>query len=157
MGFDSIASQAIMFIAVLGASAMLIVAFDSQLSTTSDAMATQQDALTYQIKTNINIETANYNNSAPRVTFYARNTGKTALKIDKLSIYVSNTWIGNATSSRNVTVLPDTMAAGSSNENVWDPNEVIMGNLSIALSPGSVYTLRIISQYQTEETFEFTA
>lgn len=157
MGFDGIVSQAIMFIAVLGASAFLIASFSNQVSETSSAMTTQQDALTYQIKTNLNIETASYNSTSKILTFYSRNTGATALRIDKLSIYVSTTWIANSTSSRNISVLPDTQITTSTSPNIWDPNEVISGNLSVTLNPGSVYTLRIITQYQTEDSYDFTA
>jgi len=157
MGFDGIASQAIMFIAVLGASAMLIVAFNNQITTASGAMTTQQSALSYQIKTAINIETATFNSTSHLVTFYARNTGTTSLRIDKLSIYVGITWIGNASTSRNVTVQPDTQVGTNTNSNIWDPNEVISGNLSIVLNTGSVYTLRVITQYLTEDSLDFTA
>jgi len=155
MGFDGIASQAIMFIAVLGASAMLIVSFNNQLSTASSAMTTQQSSLTNQIKTAINIETATYNSTSNIVTFYARNTGTTSLRVDKLSIYVGTTWIGNASTSRNVTVQPDTQTGTSANLNQWDPNELISGNLSVSLTTGTVYSLRIISQYLTEDSYTF--
>jgi len=159
MGFDGIASQAIMFIAVLGACATLVVVFNNQLSSTTSAMTSQQDSLENQIKTAINIETVTYNSTSKIVSFYARNTGTTTLRIDKLSIYVGTMWIGNATTSRNVSVMPDTNVGTNNNANLWDPNEVIMGNLSTisngGLTTGTTYTLRVVSQYQTAETFDF--
>ncbi len=159
MGFDGIASQAIMFIAVVGASAMLVLAFNSQITQTSDSMTEQQDALQSQIKTAVNIETAYYNSTSQIVTFYARNTGSTTLRIDKLGIYVGTFRVGNATTQRNVSVLADTTTGTSSNVNYWDPDEVIMGNLSTiangGVTTGTTNTLRLVTQYISEDTYDF--
>jgi len=152
MGFDGIAAQTIMFIAVISAASLLVLAFNSEISRTTSSMITKQSALNNQLRTDVNIESVIYNPTTSFLQVYAKNTGKTILRTDLLSIYVNNIYISN--SSRNISILPDT---NTLNVEYWDPNEVILINISGVGNSNSLNTVSILTQYQTRDTEEFSA
>jgi archaellum component FlaF (FlaF/FlaG flagellin family) len=120
MGFDGIASQAIMFIAVLGASTLLVSMFTQQLQGTTNAINTKQDSLNAQLLTAMAIESATLNTSNGILTAYAKNTGTTKLQLTTLSIYVNNYYLNST--QKNVTIASN---VNSTTPTVWDSKEVI--------------------------------
>ncbi|HLP79806.1 MAG TPA: hypothetical protein VK158_04185 [Acidobacteriota bacterium] len=154
MGFDGVVAQAIMLIAVISASTLLVLAFNGQFSDSINTMAIKNEALEYQLKTDIQIEAVSYNETTGQINFYARNTGDTILKHYQVNVYVNGVFIRNNSQTREISLVEDT---NIQNPNYWDPNELINGTINQTLSVGSINELSLTTQYNTVESIDFSA
>jgi archaellum component FlaG (FlaF/FlaG flagellin family) len=151
MGFDGVASQAILFIAVISASAVLIIAFQTQLSDSASTASIKQKALSEQLKTEIIIESVSYNITAENTSVYVKNIGKTSIKPQQISVYVDDQWTANTTRSQ--TLVSDT---NTINPTIWDPNEVLLVVVNQELDTDLTHSIAIATPYGTREEYEFT-
>jgi archaellum component FlaG (FlaF/FlaG flagellin family) len=149
MGFDGIAGQAIMFIAVLGASTLLVSIFSSQVSTSANAIVTKQNALEQQILSAVSIELVTYVSSNNTLIAYVKNTGTVPLDQNMTGFYIDAERAGNAS----ITIAPDT---NTKNPAVWDPQEVLSVVIEWVLDPASEYTFKVVSAYQSSDTEGFS-
>jgi archaellum component FlaF (FlaF/FlaG flagellin family) len=151
MGFDSVASQAIIFIAVISASAFLVMAFQAHLTDSTSTMAARQKAITLQMQSEIFIESVYYNDTASQILIYAKNTGRTQMYPSDISTYINNLWVRNT--SRTIEILTDT---NNVNTAVWDPKEVILITVNDTLTPQTTHTAMIRTSYTVSNEYEFT-
>jgi archaellum component FlaF (FlaF/FlaG flagellin family) len=147
MGFDGLASQAIMFIAVMSASVLLVYIFQSQVSESTGTIIQKQETLKNQLATDVSIDSITYNGTT--LNIYAKNVGRTQISPNQTSIYINGEYIEDKT----VKLLTDT---DTQPLGVWGTSEVIQILTNITLGTGT-YTLRLSTEYGTVTSEEFSA
>jgi archaellum component FlaG (FlaF/FlaG flagellin family) len=147
MGFDGLASQAIMFIAVMSASVLLVYIFQSQVSESTGTIIQKQETLKNQLATDVSIDSITYNGTT--LNIYAKNVGRTQISPNQTSIYINGEYIQNKT----VRLLTDT---DQDPVGVWGTSEVIQILTNITLATGT-YSLRLSTEYGTVTSEEFSA
>jgi archaellum component FlaF (FlaF/FlaG flagellin family) len=154
MGMSTVASSLIMFIGVLVVSTAMISVFNGYVEKTSDAIIEQQDMITNQLRTSIEIEVISYNNDTNITTAYIENTGSTILKIENIDLFTDGTRIPRDTSNRTIEVLSDTDTV---NVGKWDPKESIKVQINKSLEENKTYKFIITTDYNGLDMEEFSA
>ena len=154
MGMSTVASNLIMFIGVLVVSTAMISVFNGYVEKTSDAIIEQQDMITNQLRTSIEIEVISYNNDTNITTAYIENTGSTILKIENIDLFTDGTRIPRDTSNRTIEVLSDTDTV---NVGKWDPKESIKVQINKSLEENKTYKFIITTDYNGLDMEEFSA
>lgn len=152
MGFDSVAANMIMFIAVVtiaGSFAVLMSVFAQQ---TSSSLRIQQNSLSDKLKTDVTITSTAFNNDTdPHTTsVYVKNTGKTKLILNDTDIYLDGFRFGH--NERTVSIEQDTSVG---NPLIWDPKEIVLVTLEQNLS-GGIHTVRITTSNGVSDTDTFS-
>ncbi|MFP4567452.1 MAG: hypothetical protein ACLFN8_00760 [Candidatus Woesearchaeota archaeon] len=121
MGFGTVAANMLFFIAIVTISASVIFYMSNFASETTAAMAVQKDRLSDELRTDISITSAFFDNETNTTTITAANTGKTLLMLDRVEVFLSNQRISRDDFS--ISVESDTSVG---NPTSWDPSEVIL-------------------------------
>lgn len=152
MGFSSVTSQLIMFIAVMSLSTGLIVVFKNYVDESSGAMTSQWDTMSNNIKTDITITNVNWNNDTNTTTVHVLNTGKTTLDIEKTDIYLDGQFIPRSALNRTINVTPstDTRSVG-----LWDPKELVEIKIFKGLGSDTHY-VDVSTQFGIKDTETFS-
>ena len=153
MGFSGVVSQLIMFIAVLFVATGLVIVFKGFMDSTTSSIVIQQNRVSDQLETDITIEVIDYDNTTATTTVYAKNTGKTKLKIDLVDIYIDEERFPRNDSNRTITVLSDTEII---NLGIWDPKEVIKIQAFRNLTTDKSYDVTILTQNGIKDSDEFS-
>ena len=153
MGMSNIASNLIMFIGVLVVSTALIAVFNGYVDKTSDALTEQQDMITNQLKTSVEIEVIHYDNETNTTTAYVENTGSTILKIDDIDVFIDGTRIPRNSANRTIEVISDTDTV---NIGKWDPKESVKITINKSLEENRSYKLIITTAYSGLAMEEFS-
>ena len=153
MGSSTVASHAIMFIAVMTMATSLVVVFKGYVDTTSSAIITQQKFMADQLKTDISISHINYDNTTNKTYVYLKNTGKTKLDIDYVDIYIDSERIPRNGLNRSIQVLADTEIT---NTGTWDPKEDIEIIVNKTIDVNETHTVIITSSYEGKDTDTFS-
>ena len=154
MGMSSISSHLIMFIAVLSISTVVVGVFNDQMQTTTSSIATQQNWLSQQIKTDIAIEVIDFvNGTENQTTIHLENTGATILETEHIDIYIGGERIPRGDSNRTIEILSDTEIK---NTGKWDPKEQVMIVVNKSLEENATYELIVMSQYGGKDNEEFS-
>ena len=153
MGISNVTSHLIMFIAVLVVSTVVVSVFNNYVDSTTSAITVQQDWLTNQLKTSINIEVVNYNNNTNKTTIYLENTGATTLDIDYTDVYLGGERIPRNNTNRTIEVINDSEIR---NIGKWDPKEEVKIIVNKSLEENKTYKLIVTSQYNGMDTEEFS-
>ena len=140
MGFGTVAANMLFFIAILTLSAGLIFYMNAYASETSNAIRLQQNRISDELRTNMNIDSSYYDYEEETLRIYARNTGETLLSLDKIDLHVDDQRIPK--NEFTIEIEPDTLVGSLTN---WNPREVIRIELDIELSSGNI-PLKIIAQ-----------
>ncbi|MCB9358838.1 hypothetical protein H6503_02820 [Candidatus Woesearchaeota archaeon] len=133
MGFGTIASQIIVFMAVLGVCASLVFVTKNIIQDTSTGLKYQKDKMIDSINTDITITSVIYNQSQvpDNTTVIVKNTGKSKIiDLAEIDVYIDNIRISRE--NRTISVIEEI-----SNPNIWDPLESININVSQDLSDGN--------------------
>ncbi len=88
-------SALIMFIAVIGITAVLIVAIQNYALETRSSMDVQNEVLNNQLRTAIQITNIYYNVSSETIYVYLKNIGDTKLVTDKFDFFLDDEFIYN--------------------------------------------------------------
>jgi len=153
MGMSNVASNLIMFIGVLVVSTALVGIFNNYVDKTSDALIKQQDTITNQLRTSIEIEVINYDNNTNTTTADVENTGSTILKISDVDVFIDGTRIPRNTTNRTIEVLSDTDTV---NVGKWDPKESIKIAINKSLAENLTYKLIVTTAYSGLDMEEFS-
>ncbi len=118
MGFSTVATQLLFFIAVIGLSAGVLAVFSDYLNRSMGAMGDKQAYITSQLRTDIRI--TNIDNSSGHLHIYAKNIGDEKLGTDCVELYVDSAW---------VTLIPTRITYPAGGEmDVWLPEETMKLN-----------------------------
>ncbi len=120
MGFGTVAANMLFFIAILTLSAGVIFYMNSFASDTTAAMTVQKNRLSDELRTDINIDSATYNNNTQTTTIYVKNTGKTKLDINGSDVYLAGQRIPRTDYTSEIT--SDTLVGSAS---IWEPFELL--------------------------------
>lgn len=153
MGFDGLASQLIMFIAVITIASGIVIAVSSSLQEATNSMTTHTDSLTLSIKTDVTIDIVSHDDNENVTYIYVKNTGKTPLKLNYTDVYLNGFRIPRNDTNRTIEVLSDT---DTLNTGVWDPKEEIMIKVFQTLNAATSHKVTITTQYDVQDSEEFS-
>lgn len=153
MGFSTITSHIIMFIAVMSMATGLVVVFKSYVDESNGAMSEQWKIMSNNLKTDVTIMSTDFDNSTNITTVSVLNTGKTRLDPAYVDVYIDDLFVPRTTSDRTVEVEPST---DSKNSGIWDSNEVLIIEVNQSLENGS-HSVDIATQYGISDTASFDA
>ncbi|MBU0762437.1 MAG: hypothetical protein KKD39_05375 [Candidatus Altiarchaeota archaeon] len=137
MGFSTVATQLLFFIAVVGLSAGVLAVFANYLDETMGAMGDKQNYITSQLRTDIRI--TNIDNSSGHLHIYAKNIGDEPLSTDCVELYVDGAW---------VTVAPTRItdpATGTELETWFQQDTMKLNPQAAPLNAGSIHEAKLIT------------
>ncbi|MDD9953778.1 MAG: hypothetical protein OXR66_05575 [Candidatus Woesearchaeota archaeon] len=151
MGFGSIATQMVLFIAMVTIAASLVMHMRVFTGQATASIAVQKDRLVEELKTDVTITSLSFSNLTDphTATIYVKNTGKIKLKLNATDLYIDGSRY--TTTERNISIENDTEV---NNPLIWDPSEVVkiegFRNLS-----GGLHTARVVTDngVSDEDTF----
>ncbi len=148
MGFSTVATQLIFFIAILGISAGLISIFSGYVDEASGAMSDKQQHITDQLRTDIIV--TNIDNSSGHLHVFAKNIGDYTLDTECVELYVDSGWV-NLGAAQIVDPSTDTAVT------VWAPEDTIQLKPStVALNTDSIHEVKVITCNGISDTEEFS-
>lgn len=139
MGFGTVAANMIFFIAILTIASGTIFYMNAYATETSHSMNVQQKRISDELRTNMNIDDASYNNETNVVTIYARNNGETNIRLAHVSVHVANERISSNNFS--ISIEEDTLIGSTE---TWQPQEVIKIQTTKHLENGN-YHVKIVA------------
>lgn len=152
MGFGSVVSSIITFIAVVGVTTAVVIMLRDYTSISGSAIMSQRDVLSSQIKAEIAIDVIDYDYDTNTTTVYVRNSGKVVLDVDTVDVFIDSARIYRNTDNRTITLLNDTMVNGNIG---WDPRESIQIDIFLNLT-NETHSLRVSSEYGVSDTETFS-
>ena len=152
MGFGTLATNIIMFIAVISLTTGFIGIFKMYVDESSSSMQIQSRVIANNIKTDVSLQVVTYNNITMMTTATALNTGKTKLDIDYVDVYIDSLMIPRSDSNRTIQISPSTEIE---NPGIWDPREVLEIKVYKNLSKGT-HSIKIGTEYGVIDTYIFS-
>lgn len=153
MGFSELATQMIMFVAVITVASGLVIVFNTSVTKTSNSIQTKTDTLAQTMKTDVTIDMVSYDSSSNTTYVYVKNTGKTQLQVNDTDVYLNGFRISRNTTNRTIEVLPDT---DTINPGIWDPKEQILIKVFDKLNSSTTHKVTITTEYDVQDTEEFS-
>jgi archaellum component FlaG (FlaF/FlaG flagellin family) len=150
---SDVITQAIMFIAVLGIAAGLIVAFKNYTDETEAVFVEKGDKYNQVLQTDIAIDSFHYNNATDTLYLYVRNTGKTVMKTGDIDVYIDGVRLPRQAANRTIEVTEDT---DTINPGIWDPKEILLIRAYIELNSSLSHTAMVMSPYEVRATETFS-
>lgn len=87
-------SALILFIAVIGVSLGVVIAFQQFVTQSQDGLSTQQDMILKKVQTQLIISNVFYDDVEEEVVIFVRNVGETTLNTDLLNFFVNSEFEG---------------------------------------------------------------
>ena len=153
MGFSGMASQVIMFIAVISVTSILVVVFNGYITDTSNSITIKNDYLVKQLKSDISIDVVSYDSSSDTTLVYVKNTGKIALRTNETDVYLNGLRIPRNESNRTIQVLTDTDPI---NPGTCDPKEQVLVKAFQRLNSSYSHKVIISAEYEVSDLEEFS-
>lgn len=153
MGFGSIVSQIIMFIAVISLATGVVVVFKTYVDQSNSAMTEQWKGMSNNLKTDILITSATFNSTTNLTTIYVQNKGKTLLSLSYIDVYLDNMFVPRSASNRSMAIESSTDIR---NPGVFDPTEIMKIEVNYSLNNGS-HLVDVATEYGVIDTFSFTS
>ena len=153
MGFSDLASQIIMFIAVITVATGLVVAFNSSVTEASNSMRIRTDSLSLTMRTDVTIDMVSYEDATNTTFVYVRNTGRTMLDINQTDIYLNGLRVPRNSTYRTIEILEDTDVI---NPGIWDPTEQVLIKIFQELNNTSTHEVTVTTEYNTKDTEKFS-
>ena len=144
--FGSVVSTLILFIAVVGVSTGLVIAFKNYISDTQTALNVQNDVTSNKLKSAISITNIYYNSTSNQTFIYVKNIGQLKLYTKNFDLFVDNLYSNNFSS-----VYASNLSKSLILLNPFDTMAIIY-NKSIV--PGT-HNIRVVTAYSSyaEDTF----
>ena len=151
---SSVASQVILFIAVISITTGLVAVFNNYVHETTSSTKIQWQLMSNNIKTDVTITSISFNASATpqATTIYLLNTGKVNLDVNQTDIYLDG-FISRDGASRYMALEPST---DKINPGIWDEKEVLKIIVYKDLSVSTTYEICITTQYGTRTCDTFS-
>ena len=152
MGFSTLVTNVIMFIAVISLTTAFVAIFKNYVDESTNSINIQSEVISNNLKTDINIITASYSNATEKTTVHVQNTGKTKLDLDYVDVYIDDKFIPRDSSNRTIKVLKSTEIE---NPGIWDPKEVVEIVVNMNLSRGE-HKIAVATEYGVKDTTTFS-
>jgi archaellum component FlaG (FlaF/FlaG flagellin family) len=147
MGFETVATQLLFFIAVVGLSAGVLAVFADYLQISMGAVRDRQTHITSQLRTDIRI--SSIDNSSGYLHIYVKNIGDEILRSDCVELYVDGAWVTVIDSRK-------TNPATGAQMSYWRPGETLKINpQSAPLGEEGIHTARVITCNGVVDTKHF--
>ena len=137
-GAGEAVSALIMFIAIVGISTGMVIAFKNYIADTQSSLEYQNKETSNKLKTSIAITNIYYNSSGSQVTVYVKNTGETKLDAQALDFFVDDAFISGY-GTLEATNLSNTIR-------VFEPQQTIALRYNATLGSGT-HTFRVVTEY----------
>ncbi len=154
MGFSGMASQIIMFIAVITIATGLVVVFNTNIQEASASLRMQSSAMALSMRTDITIDMVSHNQDMNTTYVYIRNTGRTELNQNNTDVYVNGLRIPRDENNRTIELLEDTDLV---NPGIWDPSEQVLIEVFMPLDDDKTHEVSIITDHDGRAEKRFTA
>lgn len=130
-------SAMIMFIAVVGVSTGLVIAFKNFALETQDSLTYQNDLTVSKLKTSLSITHIYYNESGNQITIYVKNVGETKLRPTRFDVFIDDAFYNDFT-----TYYANNL---SRNMTTFSPQETLAIIKDITLTSGS-HDVRVVTE-----------
>lgn len=150
MGFGTIAANAIMFIGIIIIAGSFVIVMNNYIQQTTTSLQVQKNTLNDQIKTDITITSAVYNQTTHILECYVENTGKTTLIVNDTDIYIDGYRISR--DNRTISVQQDTQASSTY---LWYPNGIIQATATYAIGSG-IHQLNVVTDHGVSDQYTFS-
>lgn len=137
MGFSTIATQLLFFIAIVGLASVVLGVYSDYISQSMGAVSDKQGYITSQLRTDIRI--TNIDNSSGHLHVYAKNVGEEILGTDCVDLYVDGGYVA---------VIPSrkTDPSDGSTLTEWIPEQTLkMNPVSVALNDVVTHTAKVVT------------
>ncbi|MFP4117899.1 MAG: hypothetical protein ACLFTR_03160 [Candidatus Woesearchaeota archaeon] len=153
MGFSGIASQIIMFIALITIATGLVVVFNTNIREASTSLRIQSNAMALSMRTDVTIDMVSHDQEMNTTHVYIRNTGRTQLNHNDTDVYLDGLRVPRNDTNRTIQLLEDTDQV---NEGVWDPSEQILIEIFMPLDETETHEVSIITDHDGRDEKKFT-
>ncbi|MFP4656063.1 MAG: hypothetical protein ACLFNK_00610 [Candidatus Woesearchaeota archaeon] len=153
MGFSGIASQIIMFIALITIATGLVVVFNTNIREASTSLRIQSNAMALSMRTDVTIDMVSHDQEMNTTHVYVRNTGRTQLNHNDTDVYLDGLRVPRNDTNRTIQLLEDTDQV---NEGVWDPSEQILIEIFMPLDETETHEVSIITDHDGRDEKKFT-
>ena len=153
MGFSDLATQIIMFIAVITVATGLIVVFNASITEASSSIRIRTDTLSQTMRTDITIDMVSYEASTNTTFVYVRNTGRTMLNVNQTDVYLNGFRVPRNETFRSIEVIEDTDLI---NPGAWDPTEQVLIKIFYELNSSTIHEVTVATEYNVQDSEKFS-
>ena len=153
MGFSDLATQIIMFIAVITVATGLVIVFNVSISEASDSVRIRTDALSLSMKTDITIDMVTHDSNTNTTYVYIRNTGKTMLTVNQTDVYLNGFRVPRNETMRSIELIEDTDLI---NPGIWDPTEQVLITINYELDSSVIHEVTVTAEHNVQDSEKFS-
>jgi archaellum component FlaF (FlaF/FlaG flagellin family) len=136
MGFSTIVSQTIFISIMMVVMVSSIFIFSSYIYKTHNSLQEKYTAMDLKSHTELTIMNITYDQVTDEIAARVKNTGRSAISLRALDIYVDSMHIGRNAANRTIVIDPATEIR---NPGIWDPEEEVDIDIRITLAGGMHY------------------
>ena len=150
MGAETSSTHLIFFIVAMIIAAGVAGVIYTNVNAVANATQSAGNTLSQQLQTDITIinDPGNIPKSGDIYTFYVKNTGKSTLTTELVSVLINGVYIPDDDVQKTV--------IGGGTTTVWRTSEVLQLNVTYASMPSGDNNLRLITENGVDDSFEFT-
>lgn len=150
---SSVASQVILFIAVISITTGLVAVFNNYVQETTSSTRIQWQLMSNNLKTDVTITSIDYKSDSPdNTTIYVLNTGKVKLDLNETDVYLEG-FVSRDGSSRYLIIEPST---DDVDIGIWNEKEVVKIIVFKDLIASTTYQVCVSTQYGTRTCDTFS-
>lgn len=143
--FGGVASTLIMFIAIIGVTTGMVMAFQNYFLQTKDVLAYQQEQTSEKLKTFVTITHIVYDEPSDNLRVFVKNTGSVELDATLFDVYVDGNFGSGLTSY---------YAGTSSEAKVLRPSQTLYVDYGIDLEAGS-HKVKVVTELGVSDDEDF--
>ena len=150
MGAETSSTHLIFFIVAMIIAAGVAGVIYTNVNAVANATQSAGNTLSQQLQTDITIinDPGNIPKSGDIYTFYVKNTGKSTLTTELVSVLINGVYIPDDDVQKTV--------IGGGTTTVWRTSEVLQLDVTYASMPLGDNNLRLITENGVDDSFEFT-
>ncbi|NOR17891.1 flagellar protein G [candidate division WOR-3 bacterium] len=150
MGAETSSTHLIFFIVAMIIAAGVAGVIFTNVNAVANATQSASGTLSKQLQTDITIinDPGNIPKSGDIYTFYVKNTGKSTLTTELVSVLINGVYIPDDDVQKTV--------IGGGTTTVWRTSEVLQLDVTYASMPSGDNDLRLITENGVDDSFEFT-
>ena len=150
MGAETSSTHLIFFIVAMIIAAGVAGVIYTNVNAVANATQSAGNTLSQQLQTDITIinDPGNIPKSGDIYTFYVKNTGKSTLTTELVSVLINGVYIPDDDVQKTV--------IGGGTTTVWRTSEVLQLDVTYASMPSGDNNLRLITENGVDDSFEFT-
>lgn len=147
MGFGDIASQIIMFVAIVTVALTFVFMLNDMNQTTQSSLMSKQKLENNKLMTELSIDLIDY--ELGELTVYIKNIGETKLRLESLFVYLDGEFIENSSIDKNLVEETDII-----DEGIFNNNEILKINITKVLDASEhKLTISLNNGYVKTERF----